>query len=132
MAKPKFNISDAKRYAMEYLENGADSVEFSLPKKSTQCVSSVLGISFVEAETVILEGIQRLGVQHFAHTQTIWQGRLDCDVYGLPDYWNHDWYVKFSLDYGYLTQVSFHPIEMDLRLDSGRVLKLKPRSEETG
>ena len=77
------------------------------------------------AEEYILNHIKKLAAQDFA--ERIMQWDIILDVYGkLIDGLN--WYIKFGIEQdenaeNSLSEVSFHPIQDDLKLADGKILK---------
>lgn len=101
-------------------------VTFISRSRSIECVVREFPIfSDAEAEDYVLNGILALTTDDFSSTAMQWT--LVCDVYGK----NIDgkaWYIKFAVEKDEngadnLSEISFHPIEKDLKLQSGIVLK---------
>jgi len=126
---PKFELQDVKRLVHEFIAGDHDKVFFSLPRRSTSSVIQVFGsaeFSQQHAEQLILRGILKLEVTDFH--KRIWMDKWQeiMDEYGLEHYEGHNWYLKFCIsddgDGRFLNEVSFHPLEEDMRLPDGRVL----------
>lgn len=107
-------------------------VEFTSPSRSLNEVIKhfdkyQLPCSNFEAEEFIYNGILKLDSNCFSETKLQWDNPPDLvDVYGLQlD--NENWYVKFSIGQDengeYLDEISFHPLEKDMKLANGKILK---------
>ncbi len=120
---PKFKLEDVKRIIEDFVKGKDDAIFFSAKTRSLNCVMEVLECDLKEAKKFILTGMLKLEEGDFACRGVQWNTTMD--TYGLENYQEHNWYVKFSIcdeDGGYIEQVSFHPVEQVLRLQNGRVL----------
>ena len=122
---PKYDLAKVKQIAEQYLAGKRDVVLFSAPSRSLHCVVEVLLCDDEEAPNHIATGILNLEPQAFCERVLQWDTTMD--VYGLEDFQNIDWYVKFCLEEIegelHLEQVSFHPLEKPMRLADGRLIQ---------
>lgn len=127
--EPKHDLNKVKEIAEKFLSGAINSVYFSAPSRSTEIVIEALLCTEQKARASIVTGVLHLTPGDFSHRTIQWNDPCAvADVYGLEQYENIDWYVKFmfeedELGEPYLEQVSFHPVEKPLQLQDGRTLK---------
>jgi len=126
MAKgPKYDLEEVKRIVREYLAGDDTLVNFTAPRRSIDVVVTVLKCTPHQATQKIASGLMTLTEDDFS--ERVWQWNDVYDSYGLESYEGHNWYVKYCLVTGngdYIEEVSFHPVERELRLSDGRVLEV--------
>ena len=76
------------------------------------------------AEKYILDGLLTLNDSDFSSSAFMWD--MVVDIYG-KQIDGFDWYIKFSIEQDEsgldrLSEISFHPIEDDLKLANGKTL----------
>jgi len=125
MQTPKHDLNLVKELCEKCLKGFSGIVEFNAPSRSINCVIEVLACETAsEAKEVCLRGIMQLEKGDYSHSLVQWE--TIADVYGLQDYRDNDWYIKFVVhdDDGKWTleEVSFHRPEKDLKLADGRIL----------
>jgi hypothetical protein len=124
--KPKYDLEKVKNICEQCLESTDTErfINFIAPSRSLQCVVEVVGCKPSEASAICIKGILQLNSNDFSHHVLQW-GDVS-DVYGLQNYLNNDWYIKFTLyqedDRFKLEEISFHRPEHDLKLVDGRIL----------
>lgn len=121
MQTPKYPLSEVKRLINEW-KQGKDAGFFSAPSASTEYVIHIFSCRQEEAEKIILDGILKLEESGFGR-QALQLDVVVVDIYGLESYLGYDWYVKFLIEDGTLDEISFHPLERDLKLADGRNLE---------
>lgn len=121
----KYDLLEVKKIADECICGRKGAIYFSARTRSINSVSATLSCTFDEAKEFIIRGFIRLQPNDFSESVLLWGNVVD--VYGLQCYLGHNWYVKFAIvEEGYgriIDQISFHPVEKDLHLLDGRVLK---------
>jgi hypothetical protein len=109
----KFDLKEVER-----LTKDVESHYFS-KTKATDHVSSHFQMSLQEAQIFILQEISQLTDDNFSHRSII-HGDV-YDVYGKRIQ-NISWYIKFSIledqNGKYLSNISFHPAEKELKTRS--------------
>ena len=116
------------KYDLNLITNLINSgkVGFISPSRSKNIVGEIFPhFTEDEIEKFIINGILTLIDIDFVETRMLWD--LICDVYG-KNINNINWYIKFAVEADengthWLSEISFHPIEKDLKLQSGIVLK---------
>lgn len=128
--RPKFSLIEVKRIVEDFLSGDREKLWFSAPRRSLFVVARVLELDIDSAPLVVANGIMTLEEKDFSRTVLQWDTLAD--EYGLENFKGHNWYVKFRLetnDGSFLEEISFHPIEKELRLANGRVLAVTYREE---
>lgn len=102
-------------------------VLFIATSRSKDCVSARFpNLDEAEVENYILNGIIKLKASDFASSSIQWG--LVCDIYG-KNIDGINWYIKFAIEkdeidgQDSLSEISFHPLEDDLKLNSQAILK---------
>ncbi len=123
MNGPKYPLEDV----FKLIEQRA--VDFSAPSRSLRAVQEFLekntpnGLSCREAESFIYEGIKQLTNSCFC--RRIHQWGIVADEYGLF-FMKINWYIKFAIeedeDGKFLNEISFHPLEKNMKLANGKIL----------
>ena len=125
MNSPKYDLSKIKFLVEKFLDGSKNLIIFSAPSKSTRCVIEIFLCNSDEAEHTIAKGILQLEDNDFSHRLYQWDTTMD--VYGLENYKEANWYIKFNLiedgDEIALENISFHPNDRPLLLIDGRTLK---------
>lgn len=117
---PKYDLDSVKLIVQSW-RDGLNVGWFSAPSCSIDYIIYAFGTDNESAMKIVLDGLLALKPRLFSHRVVQW-GDV-ADVYGLPNYLGHNWYVKFMIDDdGGLEQISFHPCEKDLRLENGEQL----------
>jgi hypothetical protein len=128
---PKFNLTDVKRLAQDYLDgkkasDGRGSIRFNAPTRSTEVVVKVLFCRPDIANRLIAIGLLALEAKDFFSRKMQWNEVYD--EFGLEDYEGHNWYIKYCIvsDDGteYVEEVSFHPLEKEMVLPNGKTLRV--------
>lgn len=95
-----------------------------MPTRSIHYTARVLKCTGTEAITHIISGLLKLKEVDFARTVMVFGEPKD--EYGLEEYLEHNWYIKFSISEEdgeiFLDELSFHPNEQSLKLADGRIL----------
>ena len=121
----KYGLTELKNLVLRY-RAGEDTLWFSAPSRSIDYVVQVVACDEQKAEEMILAGLCLLEPGDFSSRVMQWD--MLCDVYGLENSEGHKWYVKFALSQDdslpVLEQISFHPLEKDLKVADGRYLKV--------
>jgi hypothetical protein len=123
LQKPKFDLEEVKGLAARFL-NGEKTILFSAPRRSIEKVIEVFCCSFQEAQKIIANGLILLKSECFHRRILQWEDVFD--EYGLEDFQGFNWYVKFLIikkDSDCIEEVSFHPLEKNMVLQNGRILK---------
>lgn len=132
MQEPIYDLEQVKKICERCLESTDTErfINFIAPSRSLQCIVEVIGCKPSEATKICIQGILQLQPNDFSHRTLQWD--TVADVYGLENYLNNDWYVKFTLyadeengDHFKLEEISFHPPKKDLELIDGRILSSK-------
>lgn len=127
MNSPKHDLAKIKSLIEKFLDGSKELIIFSAPSRSTKCVIEIFLCNQNEAEHTIAKGIMKLDDNDFSHRLYQWDTSMD--VYGLENYKDANWYIKFNLiedgDEIALENVSFHPNDKPLLLTNGRTLKPK-------
>ncbi len=130
MSGPKFDLTEVKALAHDYLEagkalDGQATIRFTAPRRSTEAVVAVFQCSPNSANRKIAMGL--LGLEEKDFLRRTWQWNDVFDEYGLENFEGHNWYIKYCVvkeDSKYIEEVSFHPLEKEMVLPDGRVLKI--------
>jgi len=128
ISKPKFSLTEVKRLAQEYLD-GKRTIKFTAPRKSTEAVVAVLLCAANLANRKIATGL--LALKEVDFHKRVWQWDDVFDEYGLENYEEYNWYVKFCIvnDEGeYIEEVSFHPLDKEMILPDGRTLSVSHKA----
>ncbi len=132
MTAPKHDLIKIKSLVEKFLDGAKELIIFSAPSRSTRCVIEIFLCSQDEAEHTIAKGIMQLADNDFAHRLYQWDTVMD--VYGLENYKDANWYIKFNLieEDGEiaLENVSFHPNDKPLLLVDGRTLRPQDKKED--
>ena len=130
--KGKFDLEEVKRLITLYWKGNSSTLWFSARSRSIDSVIKVLLCNETEAEKTILDGLMKLKNTDFCRSKMQWDTIVD--EYGLEDYHDLNWYIKFSIchDDGQntLEQISFHPLEKEMRLIDERNLKVTSKNRE--
>jgi hypothetical protein len=127
---PTFNLDDIKRLAEQAIEDPKKgTLVFPAPRKSIHSVINTmrgrgLNLNSVKAQTWICYRLLDLTPDHFYQSEAGQWGDLSCvtDQYGIR-YEGIPWFIKFRIEAGKLEEISCHPLERDMTLASGTVLK---------
>ena len=119
-------LSQVKKLVQEFLNGDIRRLWFSARSRSINIVMQILGCLEKEAVIKITQGVLKLEDKDFSDNNTQWG--MTNDIYGLENYEGHNWYVKFNIskenDIEYVNNLSFHPVEFDLLVKDGRLLKV--------
>ena len=114
---------------------GDETIWFSARSASIDYVIKVLVVTELEAESIILNGILKLGDNDF-HRRVLmvnWANEI-ADEYGLEGYHGHNWYIKLLVEDEangrVVNEISFHPTEDEMRLANGRVLQVTMNEQQ--
>jgi hypothetical protein len=122
----RYDLNRVKGLAQGYLNGKLDSINFTAPRRSTEQVVQVLSCSNEVANQTIARGLLLLQEKDF-HARVL-QWNEVYDVYGLENYEEHNWYVKFCVvadGIQYIEEVSFHPLEKEMIFFDGRKMPVK-------
>jgi hypothetical protein len=123
MQRAKYDLEFVRSLVCSYQEGNQDALWFSAKSRSIDRVREYFACEYAEAERIVLEGILKLEPEDFARQALQWE--VVTDIYGLANYLGENWYVKFAVETepACLEEISFHPLEEDLRLKDGRILE---------
>ncbi len=120
----KYSLAVVKNLVDQYKQGNNTALWFSARSRSLDAVVKVLFCNEVDAETKILDGLLRLKESDFCRSNIQWNTVVD--EYGLENYLGYNWYIKFTIErqssVETLEQISFHPLEKNMRLADGREL----------
>ena len=129
--KPKYDLSQVKQIVEKFLAGDLTKLWFSARSRSVAQVMTILRCSEKEAEEKIAHAILRLEPADFSDNNFQWG--ITNDIYGLENYEDHNWYLKFNIlnedGLESVNQISFHPVEDFLLVANGRVLKVTYKPE---
>lgn len=114
-----------KDFSQKFLDGENTAIWFSSPSRSVHVVSSRFNLSFRDSQHRIASGLIRLAEDGFCNTEL--QRGIVVDIYCLENFYSENWYVKFSIcrsesELPYLEEVSFHPLEKNIKLANGRTV----------
>lgn len=119
----KYSLAVVKQLVDQYKQGNNTALWFSARSRSLDAVVKVLSCNDVDAETTILDGLLKLKDSDFCRSNMQWNTFVD--EYGLENYLGINWYIKFTIEQNgveTLEQISFHPLEKNMRLADGRQL----------
>lgn len=122
----RYSLQELKDLVVEYRSGNGEALWFSARSRSLDCVVRVLSCTEVAAECTILDGLVRLKDSDFCRSRLQWDDVVD--EYGLENYCGQNWYIKFMIcqdDTKSIEQISFHPLEKDMILANGKILRAK-------
>ena len=130
----KYALGEIKQLVEARLK-GDETIWFSARSASIDYVIKVLVVTELEAESIILNGILKLGDNDF-HRRVLmvnWANEI-ADEYGLEGYHGHNWYIKLLVEDEangrVVNEISFHPTEDEMRLANGRVLQVTMNEQQ--
>lgn len=122
----KFDLGEVKKLILSYRRGESNALWFSARTRSIDSVINVFSCNETAAESIILDGLMTLESADFCRSHLQWESIVD--EYGLENYLGFNWYIKFTLDdeegIKSLEQISFHPLEKEMKLADGRNLKV--------
>jgi len=120
----KYDLDDIKKIASDWLISRDDTVWVSPKKKTTKAIQHVLGEEEGDALTTIAKGFLELKTEGFLRATYYRDRNVTVDIYGLPAYRGHNWYVKFckQTECGdtFITSISFHPLNERMSTECGK------------
>lgn|GEM_PF-3206833 len=132
MLKAHFDLAEIQQMVSDTLDKPArGKIIYSAKSKSIDRVISAFKsrgryLNSKKAEAYICYRLLELSATHFYQTEAGQWGdpKFITDQYGM----RHEgipWFIKFSKDdeTGKLDQISFHPLDRDMKLASGETLK---------
>ena len=128
---PRYDLDEVKRIVREYIAGDHTLVKFSAPRRSVDVVVTALKCSAHQATQKIATGLLTLSEGDFS--ERVWQWNDVYDAYGLENYEGHNWYIKYCVvteEGKYIEQVSFHPVQRELKLPDGRTLSVTYNSSQ--
>lgn len=121
-----YELELMKNFVQCWLQGDTDRIFFSHKRKSFGAVSHVAKVDNETAMTLIAHGLLELESENFCKKIYLSGRSKVSDVYGLGNFKQHNWYVKFHLEEdvegNYLDSISFHPLDEEMKLESGQVL----------
>ncbi len=126
---PRYDLAEIKKIVQQWLDGAKESIVFNAPSRSIKCVIEVVKCDIGKAEEIIADGLMQLKKEDYSSSFFQWGDAFD--IYGLENYLECNWYVKFCIFSGddgepKIESVSFHPIEKELTLSDGRTLAPVP------
>ena len=127
-----YDLLIVKQLAQKFKDGDKDALWFSAPTRSTYFVAKIFACSEEEAKLIIADGILKLRDADYHKKGHQWGDATD--IYGLENYGEHNWFIKFILSdddgVNYVEEISFHPNDKPLVLIDGRILNVTYQPQE--
>ena len=123
----KYDLGTVRELVQRWVDGDSDKIWFTPRKKSYGAVGLVFHEDDSTAQETIAMGLMKLTPEFFYHQQYLTGRDFVADVYGLKNFREHNWYVKFFVhddeDGQCLASVSFHPLDEMMVCESGKILE---------